>query len=108
MIDSIGRTREAIEVLAQDLAMQENDADAKASPENPGRNEVLISFVLLGLANISAPSWRSISRAAAPPGTLPIRGSMATMSSQARSAASSKSGASAGRTCQPVTSFPNT
>src|SRR5271157_495037 len=42
------------------------------------------------------------------PGTLPIRGSMATMSSQARSAASSKSGASAGRTCQPVTSFPNT
>src|SRR5208337_5564231 len=42
------------------------------------------------------------------PGTLPIRGSLATTSSHARSTASSKSGASAGRTCQPVTSFPST
>ena len=42
------------------------------------------------------------------PGTLPIRGSLATMSSQARSAVTSKSGASAGRTCQPVTLFPST
>ena len=42
------------------------------------------------------------------PGTLPIQGSLATMSSQARSAASSKSGASTGRTCQPVTAFPST
>ena len=42
------------------------------------------------------------------PGTLPIRGSLARMRSQARRAASSKSGASTGRTCQPVTPFPNT
>jgi hypothetical protein len=42
------------------------------------------------------------------PGTLPIRGSPTRTSSQARSAAASKSGASAGRTCQPVTGFPNT
>ena len=42
------------------------------------------------------------------PGTLPIRGSREITSSQARSAASSKSGASAGSTCQPVTSFLNT
>src|SRR5215471_15569531 len=41
-------------------------------------------------------------------GTLPIRGSLAKISSQARSAASSKSGASTGRTCQPVTFFANT
>lgn len=41
------------------------------------------------------------------PGTLPIRGSLATTSSQACSAASSKSGASNGRTCQPVTFFPS-
>jgi hypothetical protein len=40
-------------------------------------------------------------------GNLPIRGSMAMMSSQARRAASAKSGASAGRTCQPVTSLPS-
>ena len=53
MIDSVGRTRQAIEVLAQDLARQENRADAKASPLNLGRNEVLISFVLLGLADVS-------------------------------------------------------
>src|SRR5208282_453747 len=42
------------------------------------------------------------------PGTFPIRGSLARTSSQARCAASSKSGASEGRTCQPVTFFPNT
>jgi len=41
------------------------------------------------------------------PGTLPIRRSPATTSSQARSAAFSKSGASAGRTCQPVIFFPS-
>ena len=53
MIDSVGRTRQAIEVLAQDLARQENRTDAKASPANLGRNEVLISFVLFGLADVS-------------------------------------------------------
>src|SRR5271157_3401128 len=53
MIDSVGRTRQAIEVLAQDLARQKNRADAKASPANFGRDEVLISFVLLGLAYVS-------------------------------------------------------
>ena len=58
MIDSVGRTRQAIEVLAQDLARQENRADAKASPVNLGRNEVLISFVLLGLADVS--DWRLV------------------------------------------------
>jgi len=42
------------------------------------------------------------------PGILPIRGSWARTSSQARSAAASKSGASAGRTCHPVTDFRNT
>jgi hypothetical protein len=41
------------------------------------------------------------------PGTLPIRGSLATISSQARIAASSKSAASTGSTCQPVTFVPN-
>lgn len=40
-------------------------------------------------------------------GTLPIRGSAARISSQARRAASSKSGALAGRTCQPVTFLPS-
>jgi hypothetical protein len=40
-------------------------------------------------------------------GTLPILGSRATISSHARKASCSKSGASAGRTCQPVVSFPN-
>jgi len=57
MIDSVGRTRQAIEVLAQDLARQKNRADAKASPANFGRDEVLISFVLLGLAYLS--DWRA-------------------------------------------------
>ena len=58
MIDSVGRTRQAIEVLAQDLARQENRADAKASPLNLGRNVVLISFVQLGLADVS--DWRLV------------------------------------------------
>ena len=40
-------------------------------------------------------------------GTLPIRGSPATIKAHALSAARSKSGASAGRTCQWVTLFPN-
>jgi hypothetical protein len=43
-----------------------------------------------------------------PFGTLPVRGSLATIDSQARNAASSKSGASTGSTCQPVTFFPST
>ena len=55
MIDSVGRTRQAIEVLAQDLARQENQADAEASPLNLARNEVLISFVVFGLADVRAP-----------------------------------------------------
>src|SRR6202023_2654991 len=42
------------------------------------------------------------------PGILPIRGSPASTSSHARSAADSKSGASTGRTCQPVTCLPST
>ena len=41
-------------------------------------------------------------------GSLPMRGSPAITSSQACMAASSKSGASAGSTCQPVTSLPRT
>src|SRR5271165_1945990 len=53
MIDFVGRKREAIEVLAQNLARQENRADAEASPLNLGRNEVLLSFVLLGLADVA-------------------------------------------------------
>src|ERR1022692_4793620 len=52
--------------------------------------------------------WAPDPAARRAPGTLPIRGSPAAISSQARSAASSKSGASAGRTCQPVTFLPNT
>jgi hypothetical protein len=42
------------------------------------------------------------------PGTFPILGSPARTRSQACSAASSESCASAGRSCQPVTFFPNT
>ena len=53
MIDSVGRTPQAIEILAQNLAWQENRADAKASTLNLGRNEVLLSFVQLGLADVS-------------------------------------------------------
>src|SRR5271157_4200139 len=58
MLDSLDRTRQAIEVLAEDLARQENLADAKASTLNLGRNEVLISFVPLGLADVS--DWRVV------------------------------------------------
>src|SRR5271166_6483555 len=53
MIDSVGYTRLAIEVFAQGLTRQENRADAKASPANFGRREVLSSFVPLGLADVS-------------------------------------------------------
>src|SRR5271165_5801908 len=53
MIDSLGCMREAIEVLAQDLARQKNRIDAKASTVNFGRNEVLMSFVRLGLGDAS-------------------------------------------------------
>ena len=53
MIDSVGRARQAIEVLAQDLARQENRTDAKASLVNLGRNKLLISFVLFRLADVS-------------------------------------------------------
>src|SRR5271167_474463 len=62
MIDFVGCTRQVIEVFAQDLARQNNRADAKASPANFGRDEVLISFVLLGLANVS--NWRLVDIAA--------------------------------------------
>jgi hypothetical protein len=42
------------------------------------------------------------------PGILPIRASPASTNSHARSTADSKSGASTGKTCQPVTCLPNT
>src|SRR5271157_3385246 len=58
MIDSVGRTRQAVEVLAQGLARHKNLADAKASPANLGGNEVPISFVRLGLADVS--DWRLV------------------------------------------------
>src|SRR5271157_4288561 len=58
MIDSVGRMRQAIEVLAQDLASQENRADAKACAANVSRNEVLISFVLLRLPDVC--DWRLV------------------------------------------------
>src|SRR5664279_4687506 len=58
MIDSVDRTWQAVEVLAQGLAGQEHCAHAKASPVNLGRNEVLISFVLLGLGDVS--DWRLV------------------------------------------------
>src|SRR5271166_2841471 len=58
LIDSVGRKRHSIEVLTQDLARQENRADAQAPPANFGRGEVLISFVLLGLADVS--DWRLV------------------------------------------------
>ena len=61
MIGSVGRTRQLIEVLAQDFARQEYRADAKASLVNFGRDEVLISFVLPGLADVS--DWRLVERA---------------------------------------------
>src|SRR5271167_26286 len=58
MIDSVGRTRETVEVFAEDRARQKNRADAKTSTLNLGGNEVLISFVLLGLADVS--DWRLV------------------------------------------------
>src|SRR5271165_1989999 len=58
MIDSVRRRRQSIEVLAEDLARQENRAHAKASPANLGRNVVLISFVPLGLADVC--DWRLV------------------------------------------------
>src|SRR5271157_2414303 len=58
MIDSVGCTRQAIEVFTQNLARQENRADAKASPANFGRDVVLVSFVLLGLGDVS--DWRLV------------------------------------------------
>ena len=61
MIDSVGRTRQPIEILAYDLARQENRANAEASPVNLGGNEVLIAFVLLGLADVS--DWRLVETA---------------------------------------------
>jgi len=64
MIDSLGCMREAIEVLAQDLARQKNRIDAKASTVNFGRNEVLMSFVRLGLADVS--DWRLVDMAVRP------------------------------------------
>ena len=60
MIDSVGCARQVIEVFAQDLATQNNRADANASPANFGRDEVLISLVLLGPANVS--NWRLVER----------------------------------------------
>src|SRR5271166_6461806 len=62
MIDSVRRRRQSIEVLAEDLARQENRAHAKASPANLGRNVVLISFVPLGLADVC--DWRLVDIAA--------------------------------------------
>ena len=49
---------QTIEVVAQDLTRQENHTDAKASMVNLGRNEVLISFVLFGLAHV--PDWHMV------------------------------------------------
>ena len=68
MINSVGRRRQAIEVLAQDVARKENRTDAEASPVDLGSNEVLISFVLLGLADIS--NWRLIEKAIFPRGAV--------------------------------------
>src|SRR5271157_1670982 len=53
MIDSLGLTRQAIEVLAQDLALQEDCSNAEVLLLNLGRNEVLISLVLLRLGDAS-------------------------------------------------------
>jgi hypothetical protein len=65
-----------------------------------------LSITLARFADIAAVLFAD-REARRDPGTLPMRESPATINSQARSAASSKSGASAGRTCQPVTFFPN-
>src|SRR5208283_4603569 len=58
MIDAVGPTQQAIEVLSHDLARQENRAHSKASTLNLSRNVMLISFVLLGLADVS--DWRLV------------------------------------------------
>src|SRR5271157_3371952 len=58
MIDFDGNKLQSIEVLAEDLARQENRTDTEASPTNFGRDEVLISFVLLGVADVS--DWRLV------------------------------------------------
>ena len=61
MVDSVSRTRQAVEVLAQDLALQDDRSNAEVLWLNLGRNEVLISFVLLGLADVS--DWRLVEKA---------------------------------------------
>jgi hypothetical protein len=43
---------QAIEVFAQSLAQQHNSSDAKAAAMNLGRDEVLISLVWFGLADV--------------------------------------------------------
>ena len=52
------RIWQTIEVVAQDLTRQENRTDAKAALVNLRRNEVLISFVLFGLADV--PDWHLV------------------------------------------------
>lgn len=64
MIGSIVARRQAIEVLAKSLAGQEDRTNAKASTLDLGRDEVLPSFILLGLADV--PDRRLI-EAAIPP-----------------------------------------
>jgi hypothetical protein len=49
---------QTIEVVAQDRTRQENRTDAKAALVNLRRNEVLISFVLFGLADM--PDWHMV------------------------------------------------
>src|ERR1039458_10773417 len=49
---------QTVEVVAQDLTRQKNRTDAKPSIMNLGRNEVLISFVLFGLAHV--PDWHVV------------------------------------------------
>src|SRR5665811_2050449 len=58
MIGSMVGIWQTIKVVAQDLTRQENRTDAKASMVNLGRNEVLISFVLFGLAHV--PDWHVV------------------------------------------------
>jgi hypothetical protein len=53
MIGSIAARRQAIEVLAKSLAGQEDRTNAKASTLDLGRNEVLPSLILLGLADVT-------------------------------------------------------
>src|SRR5271166_2171812 len=61
MIDAVGPTQQAIEVLSHDLARQENRAHSKASTLNLSRNVMLISFVLPGLADVS--DWHLVDMA---------------------------------------------